>query len=448
MPKLYGKGTVKEIIKGKKYHITLSCGKNPVTGKYERYTETFLGTKRQAELRVEDIRRELESGKAVNADKILLAEWLEQYLSNRESMGKCRPATLKRDRSLAKHIARHLGGAKVCEVTPHMVEGFYAALRAGGVGDTTVRQCHRLLKAVMRYAVNNDIVLRNPVERVEAPRKPKPQRNALTVGEANRLGELCASGAPTASKTAVYIALATGARLGEVLGLTWAHAALFDERPFLHIVQQFTGAGEIAPLKTDKDENPVGRVVPIDASTVAVLLAWKAEQRKQLNLLGIEQGNDTPVITNAVGGFVNHHNFEHCFQSFCVANGFGRWVTDDGKRLIALTIGDDRGMYPESEYCIEWRDSDGWPCDESGKRYSRTHARPKTRRHYEGLRFHELRHTHFTMRLASGMDIPTAQALGGWSTPDMLLHVYAHPVAQNIWNSAGFMDRLTALETA
>lgn len=446
--KLYGKGTIKEIERGKKYHITLSCGKNPVTGKYERYTETFKGTKRQAQLHVEQIRREIESGKAVNAGKITLADWVEQYLSNRESMGKCRPATLKRDRSLSRHISRHFGGAKVCEVTPHMIEGFYAALRSGGVGDTTVKQCHRLLKAIMRYAVNNDIIIRNPCDRVEAPRKPKPQRNAMTVGEANRIGTLCTSGTPTANRTAVYLALATGARLGEVLGLTWGHAAMFGERPFLHIVQQFTGAGEIAPLKTDKDDNPVGRVVPIDSPTVAALLAWKAEQCKQLNVLGIEQGNDTPIITNAVGGFVNHHNFEHWFQSFCVENGFGKLVTDEGKQLVTLTIGEDRGAYPEPDYCIMWRDSGGWPCDEDGKRYSRTYPRPKVRTHYQGLRFHELRHTHFTIRLAAGMDIPTAQALGGWSSPSMLLNVYAHPVAQNIWNSAGFMDRLTAFETA
>jgi len=49
------------------------------------------------------------------------------------------------------------------------------------------------------------------------------------------------------------------------------------------------------------------------------------------------------------------------------------------------------------------------------------------------------------MRLASGMDIPTAQALGGWSTPTMLMNVYAHPVSENIWNAAGFMDGLSEI---
>ena len=111
-----------------------------------------------------------------------------------------------------------------------------------------------------------------------------------------------------------------------------------------------------------------------------------------------------------------------------------------------MTVGDDVLLY---EGCvIEWRDADGWPCDANGKRYSRSYKRPKIERHYNGLKYHELRHTHFTMRLAAGMDIPTAQALGGWSTPDVLMTVYAHPVAQNVWDSVGFMDKLTAKQTA
>lgn len=449
MAKLYGKGTVKEIVKGKKYHITLSCGKNPVTGKYDRYTETFIGTKRQAELRVEQIRKEIESGKAINADKVTFAEWLEQYLSNRESLGKHRPNTLKRDRVLSKHLLRGLGAARVVDITPVMVNDFYASMRNSGVGDTTIKQCHRLLKTVMKQAVNNDLIARNPVERADTPKNPKPNRQSLSVEDANRLCTLCTSGTPTANKTAVYIALATGARLGEVMGLTWAHIVLDDaQKPFVHFVQQFTGASEIAPLKTDKDDNPTGRIVPLDASTIAVLLAWKSVQREQLNSLGIEQGNDTPVITNQLGTFTNHSRFQRWWRSFCVDNGFGKLVTPDGKAIKELVIGDDTALYPDSDYVIMWRDSDGWPCDENGKRYSRSYPRPEIKTRYDGLHFHALRHTHFSLRLASGMDTITAQYLGGWSSPAMLMNVYAHPVAENIWQSAGFMDRLTAKQTA
>ena len=489
MSKLYGKGTISEIVKGKKYRIKFSAGRDPLSGRvyasgknvpddayaidqdgkrirpsiewgkatdeqraeFERWQtpvrylqlkETFLGTKRQAELRVEEIRRELEQGKAANADKVTFSEWCEKYLSTREEMGKHRENTYKADRSYSKHLINGLGSIRVVDITPSVVDGLYVEMKSNGVGDSTLLQCHKLLKRIMAYAMDNDIIMKNPVDRVETPKKPKPKRNALSTAEADRLGDICASCAPSANTTAVYLGLSLGARLGEVLGLTWSHVSLEGERPYTYIVQQHIGKGETGPLKTDDDDNPVGRVVPLDSPTVAILKAWKAAQKVRLNALGIEQGLNTPIVSNALGGFTEHRSFNKWFRSFCVKHGYGRWVDDDGREIVTLTLGDDVELYPECR--IMWRTEDGWPCDGSGRRYSRSYRKPNTKRHYDGLVFHELRHTHFTMRLASGMDIPTAQALGGWSTADMLMNVYAHPVPENIWNAAGFMDGLKA----
>lgn len=491
MTKLYGRGTLIEIIKGRKYRIKFSGGKNPLSGRvygsgsevpgnayavdnegkqvrpkvvygkaseeqrasfdcwktpieYHQVTETFLGTRRQAQLRIEEIRRELESGKAVNADKVTFSDWCERYLSTRESMGKHRTNTYKADRCYSKHLVRGLGDIRVIDITPSVVDGLYVGMKSAGVGETTLLQCHKLLKRIMAYAVDNDLIMKNPVACVETPRKPKPRRNALSTAEARRLGEICASGTLSPNKTAVYLGLALGARLGEVLGLTWGDIALDGGRPFAHVVRQYAGGGETGPLKTDKDDNPIGRVVPLDASTVAVLRAWKVVQRAALNDLGIEQGLGTPVVSNRVGGFSEHRNFNKWFRSFCVEYGYGRWLAEDGREIVTLVIGDDPALHPDR--AILWRDSRGWPCDESGRRFSRSYRKPAVKRHYDGLVFHELRHTHFTIRLASGMDIPTAQALGGWDSPDMLMTVYAHPVLENVWNAAGFMDELVSKE--
>lgn len=443
MPKLYGKGTITEIERGKKYRIALSAGKNPITKRYERVQETFLGTRRQAELRVEEIRRELMTGKRVGADKVAFVDWMDTYLEMREGMGKLRPRTLKRDRTASKHLRARLGGVRLADITPAVINSMWVQMRSDGVGPSAVLACHGLLRRVMAYALDNDIILRNPVDRAERPKQPKPKRDALSVEDARRLAALTSSGTPTANKVAVFLLLSLGARRGEVLGLTWGavHVGVDVERPFVYIVQQQTSDNERTALKTDKDENPVGRVVPLDSSTVALLLAWKAEQRDQLNALGIEQGTSTPVITNKVGGWAGADNLDRWWNSYSVENGFGRWVDDDGKPIVELTLGDDATDY---EGCtILWRDADRWPCDETGRRYSRSYKRPKVRHHYDGPCIHELRHSHFTMRLADGMDIPTAQALGGWSTPAVLMNTYAHPVPENVWNSVGFMDRLT-----
>lgn len=436
----YGFGGLEEIEEGKKYRITVWGGKDPSTGKYRRHRETFHGTRRQAKRRAEQLRREFEDGLSFDTGKMTFGEWLTHYIGNRESAGKVRPATLKCDRTIGKHLERGLGAVRMTDITPLMVVGFYNSLRDSGVGDTTIYQCHRMLKAVLKEAVNCEVIARNPVERVEAPKKPKPKRHALTIEDAEKIRRICSTGTPTAQETAVYLGLAVGGRLGEILGLTWSHIVLDNGRSFVHIIQQFTKDGEITPTKTDHSDMPVGRIVPIDEQTVKHLAAWKLEQRRTLNMLGIEQTANTPVITNTVGGFLDHHNFERWFRLFSIEHGFGAWYSDDGRKIIELNIGDDASLYPGC--IIQWRDSGGWPCDSEGRRYSRSYKRPEVKRHYKGLVFHELRHSNFTMRLASGTDITTCQYLGGWNSPAMLLNTYAHPVSQNVWNSANFMDVL------
>lgn len=480
--KLYGKGTITELIKGKKYRIALSYGKDPITGKYRRYQETFLGTKRQAELRIEAVRRELlfadelakfgysvedvarcglsieaaiQSGKSVKevcaeierkqleeANAVTLAEWCEKYLSICEGMGKQRTSTIKKNRSASKKLIDGLGAMKLAEITTDDVNSFYVSMRKNNIGESTIRLCHGLLKRIMNYAVDNDLIPKNPVDRATTPENPEPNRKWLDKDDASRLAHICVSGEPTSKKMAVFLALSLGTRLGETLGLTWSHLKLDGEVPYVLVIQQHTRYDTRTPLKTDRKGKPKGRIIPIDSTTLAALMTWKGCQREQLNKLGIEQGNDTPIITNALGDWQSHAKFEKWWRSFCVDNGFGKWTSDDGRSVVNLVIGDDAALFPSSDYVIRWRDADGWPCDADGRRYSRSHKRPICKQHYEGLHFHSLRHTHYSIRKADGMDDATLRALAGWET-DAMLKVYAHPLESSIWKSAGFMDKLT-----
>jgi integrase len=481
MAKLYGKGRIVEIERGKKYRLELSGGKHPITGQYMRARETFLGTKRQAELRVEEMRKELELTRelleiglgeddllecgisvpmalqdGMNAirvrhyvdeyrDKrrreVTFADWCEKYLATREELGSKRANTYKADRCYSKHLVSGLGDLVLSDIRPSTVSDLYATMKSNGVGASTINQCHKLLKRIMHAAMVDELINRNPVELVETPKKPKPKRRALTVEQAARIRDLTSSGTLTGNKVAVYLGLALGARVGEVLGLQWRHIELDGPTPCVHIVQQYVGGGKVGPLKTDDDNNPVGRLVPIDSATSRMLKAWRVEQRNKLiNEVGVEPGNDTPVITNEVGGYCDRRNFSAWFRSWCVDHGFGKWIGDDGRQIVELTVGDDPSLYGDAT--ILWRDSEGWPCDASGKRYSRTYKRPTIKRHYDGLVYHELRHSHFTLRLASGTSIPVAQALGGWSTPAMLTEVYLHSTPEGIWDEAGFMDEV------
>ena len=97
-------------------------------------------------------------------------------------------------------------------------------------------------------------------------------------------------------------------------------------------------------------------------------------------------------------------------MQFCVDNDFGHHVDDDGNVLSKTHVNEK-----------------GHRVDENGKPYSRSNKRKKVKCHYEGLKFHELRHTHATLLIGNGVDIKTVQNRLGHAKAAFTLDIYAHP---------------------
>ena len=91
-------------------------------------------------------------------------------------------------------------------------------------------------------------------------------------------------------------------------------------------------------------------------------------------------------------------------------NDFGHYVDDEGNVL------------PKSQL-----NENGHRVDENGKPYSHSNKRKKVKRHYKGLKYHELRHTHATLLIGNGVDIKTAQNRLGHAKASLTLDFYAHP---------------------
>jgi integrase len=79
-----------------------------------------------------------------------------------------------------------------------------------------------------------------------------------------------------------------------------------------------------------------------------------------------------------------------------------------------------------NELPLQQYNEKGLPVDVNGRVYSRTNKKPKTTKHYKGLKFHELRHTHATLLIANNVDIKTAQNRLGHAKAATTIDFYAH----------------------
>lgn len=382
--KIKGNGTVRPIKnkKGEKvknsWQLVLSLGYDPITGDRVQKCRRFKGTKTEARRALEAFRRELESGIKLDADKVIFGEYAQQWIDTREASGRLATSTIMRDKGIVEHINRYLFSVPIQDIDAPMVRELYIKYGQDGIGQNTLSKIAVTLKQVLKQAVVDDLLLKNPCDAVDAPKRKKSTvGRALDKGELVRLVQALNSyenkqyplegierqqaTANMAHVTAIRIILSTGLRRGEALGLLWSdidpiHATLTVTRS----VDKTTG--ELKEPKTQTSK----RVVALDEQTLNDLLRWKDMQRRYLNYLGIEQGADTAVLTNEAGTRMEANNLARWWRNFRETNGF-----DD-------------------------------------------------------LRLHDLRHTHATQLVSSGLNIKAVSSRLGHASVAITLDLYSH----------------------
>jgi integrase len=89
----------------------------------------------------------------------------------------------------------------------------------GGLSPSTVQKIHHVLHKALAQAVRWDLIARNPADAVKAPRPAPEEMRPLSAEEARRLLDA----AEGDRLEALYaLAVTTGMRRGELLGLKWS----------------------------------------------------------------------------------------------------------------------------------------------------------------------------------------------------------------------------------
>lgn len=171
------------------------------------------------------------------------------------------------------HVAPLLGELAVAELDADAIERFHAKLDRKGLGPQTIRHCHYDLSGALKLAVRKGWCERNWCEVVDPPSLAKREVQPPSPGEvAALLGWLDAEADTSEAfgelALLMRIAVASGARLGEVLGLRWSD--IIREPPALRIVRSVSdypaGPGQrrrIVEVKTTKTTQVSAVPVPV-----------------------------------------------------------------------------------------------------------------------------------------------------------------------------------------
>ncbi len=271
-----------------------------------RYAKTY----RECKKKVHKLQAEADGGLVLDADGLRVGEWLDSWLTSvlkpQVEAGKMAHSTYVRYEGIANnHLKPALGHRKLKDLTRAEVRRLYSH-KGKALSPRSVDYLHVTLQKALSQAVRDDLLPRN-VASGERPRSSRVQReaNALSPAQARTLlGK--ASGE---RNEALYIvALHTGLRQGELLGLKWTDLDLDRGTLSVRRSLKVTDHGpDFGPTKNRASR----RSVPLNRSAVAALKTHRTRQNEEPLGLGTLWEDHGLVFPNRVGKPTNPSNFYH-----------------------------------------------------------------------------------------------------------------------------------------
>ena len=149
-----------------------------------------------------------------------------------------------------------------------------------GLSARTVRYLHTTIHGILRQAVKDGLLLRNPADAATPPTAREAKAPEMQCWTAGQLAAFLGWSAEHSQGRALWYVLAhTGMRRGEALALRWRDADL--DGGTLRI-RRSAGmvrvAGESAEVTEGDTKSGKPRMIDLDPGTVAVLRAWRKER--------------------------------------------------------------------------------------------------------------------------------------------------------------------------
>ncbi|NBI28310.1 site-specific integrase [Chengkuizengella marina] len=283
------------------WSFSVSPGKDP-DGKRRQITRSGFKTKREAEKACAALITEYEQGEMVEKE-ITLNEFMDLWIKARE--GRVKSVTYARDSSHTRlHIKPFLGRKQLSKIKALHIEHFFKHLSLEkDLSNRTILDIHTVLKTALKTATKWGYLSKNVASLVD---RPKVDKKEILIWD-NSETQVFLKNAEETSRyyMAFLLALTTGMRQGEILGLRWKDVDL--ENNYISVRQTLTHDGK--NFNTQTKTSAGNRLISIDKNT-----SKKLENYKK-NFLNTERLKAGPlykdmdlVIPSNIGTPVNPRN--------------------------------------------------------------------------------------------------------------------------------------------
>jgi integrase len=268
-----------------------------------------------------------------------------------------------------------IGKIRLASLTAERVQTLYADRLAAGLSTTTVHHLHATLHKALKDAERLQLVTRNVSKLVNVPRMAESEIHPLSREEARALLDV----ASRDRLSALYaLALASGMRQSELLGLQWSEVDL--DAGLVRVRWQLKREDGQWVWKQPKTRRS-RRQIAISPTTVAALLAHRTAQAEERLRRGAAWEDHELVFCTRLGRPLSARNVFRSFLGLLDRGGIRR------------------------------------------------------------VRFHDLRHTAATLMLASRVNPKVVSEMLGHATVAITLDIYSHVLPDMQQDAAAMLEQ-------
>ena len=323
------------------WSVVIDLGKDPLSGRRRQVRRAVKGTKREAEAALVQLLHQRDSGVDRPPGRILLGEYLEKWLQD-FAEHHLAPATRKRYAELLRvHVIPSLGSIPLAKLRPLHIHECYAQVLAKGRSARTALHVPRVLREALQHGLRLQLLARNPADAVEPPRPERYQAPMLAPEEVVRLLDTAEE---TTHGSLVHTALATGLRLGELLGLRWEDVDL--QAGVLHIRQSLQRLGGHQGTFRQPKTHRSARPVSIPVATVERLKRHRVRKAEEFLAAGASRQDSGLVFTDALGLPVHHEAWRRSWRRIVERSGLAPLRFHDLRHVHASLLL-QQGVHPK-----------------------------------------------------------------------------------------------------
>jgi integrase len=326
----------------------------------------YAKTYKEAQEKLRKALYEQQQGILITAPQQTVAQFLTDWLENTQRQS-VRPRTYERYEEIVRlHIIPVLGRHKLQSLSAQQVQGFYTKKSKEGFAALTVISFHNLLHKALDMAMKWNLVAKNVCKAVTPPRRQRFEVTSLTLEQIQKLFAVVEG---HRLEALFKLALATGMRRGEILGLKWqdidfAKGTLQIRRVLSRIPSKMPGKGYTeAEPKTQQSRRTI------------IIASFALNALKEHRIRQLEE-------KVKAGSYWQEHDYV-----FCTSIGTHLNPTRDALDLLKIFL--KKAGLPD-------------------------------------IRFHDLRHSAATLLLSLEVHPKVVQEILGHSQISMTLDIYSH----------------------